>query len=103
MPILISKCFERVSQESAEEGEAEERGFKFEDETFSFRDLLSEMKKYVETSSYPCRSSDWLISYPDHDYRTGEEITYSLHFSNNNKSRMDKYWEKALRYRGFLK
>ncbi len=101
--IIVSKCYEVVTQESAEHGDASDRGFEYEDKSFSFRDLVSEMKEYSETSSSPASPDNWLISSPDHDYRTGEETSYSLHYNRDNKPRSAKYWEKAMRKVGLLK
>lgn len=101
--VIVNKCYEVVTQESAEQGEASDSGFEYEDQSFSFRDLVSEMKEYTETSSYPPRGDEWLISEPNHNYRTGEDTSYSLHYSRTNKPRSAKYWEKAMRKAGLLK
>ena len=101
--IIVNKCFEVTDDESASHGDAKDRGFEYEDQSFTFRDLVSEMRDYNETSGYPPRSSDWLISEASHNYRTGDETRYSLHFSRTNKPRAAKYWEKAMRKAGLLK
>lgn len=105
MPILLNKTYELITQESAEQGDAEDRGFEFEDQPFTFRELVDEMRNYSETSQYPINNVEWtwLTSEPDHDYRSGDETRYSLHYSRDNKPRSLKYWEKAMRKAGFLK
>lgn len=100
--IYISKTFERVTYESAEHGEAEETGFVFEDQAFTFRQLVDELREYIHTSSWPMRGSrhDWVTTESDQDYRTGDYTSYSLHFSHINKPQNDKYWAKALKLAG---
>lgn len=100
--ILISKTYEIVTYESAEHGEAEDHGFIFEDEAFTFSQLVHELREYTQTSSYPCRGSrhDWVTTESDQDYRTGDYTSYSLHFSHKNSPRAEKYWAKALKLAG---
>ena len=99
--LYISKTYERVTQESAEAGEAEEQGFVFQDEPFTFRELVEELRGYSHASSYPCKGSryDWTTteSYQD---MTGDYSSYSLHFSHINKPQNDKYWAKAIKLAG---
>jgi hypothetical protein len=101
--VIVSKCYEVVTQESAEQGGASDQGFEYEDQSFSFRDLISEMEEYNQTSDYPASPDSWLMSEPTHDYRTGEETIYSLHYNRDNNPRSAKYWEKAMRKVGLLK
>lgn len=100
--ILISKTYERVTEESAENGEAEETGFVFQDEPYSFRDLLDELRNYSHASSYPCRGSryDWTTTESYMDHISGDYVSYSLHFSHLNNPRAEKYWTKALKLAG---
>ena len=96
--MLISKTYEVVSYESAENGEAEECGFVFQDEKVTFRELVDLMKGHPNCSSVPFQNTnDWFSSYPEQDYKTGNETTTSIHFSRNNPARMEKYWMKAAR------
>lgn len=107
MPIFVSKCYEIITEESAENGEVEDSGFVFENCAFTFRELVEEMKNYSYSSSAPCRYNSWLISGSETDYQTGEEESYSLHPCLANGAAIDsrtaRYWEKALRAAGFLK
>ena len=100
--ILISKTYEIITEDSAEDGATEEAGFYFEDEPMTFRELIGEIHRggYCYTSSYPCygRAGDWLTTETDIDYQTGERTSYSLHFSHNNNPRLERYWRKALQY-----
>ena len=99
--ILVSKTYERVTEESSENGEAEETGFVFENEPFSFRELVSELKNYAHASSYPCNGSryDWTTT-ESFMYYKGASTSYSLHFSHKNVPLSEKYWRKALQISG---
>ncbi len=77
--------YEVVTPESAEEGDAEDRGWENEgSETYdSLEDILNDSdirnKSWVEWSdSNPDGKRSWLISEPDQDMRTGTETTYNL-------------------------
>ena len=103
--LLISKTYERVSDEGLEKGEVEEQGFVFQDEPYTFRELIDELRLYSHASSYPCRGSryDWLTTQSYQDFQSGDYTSYSLHFSHKNNPRAEKYWRKALQCAGFLK
>jgi hypothetical protein len=103
--ILISKTFERVTDESAANGDYEETGFVFQDEAFTFSQLVHELREYCHPSSYPFTGSarDWITTEPDVDYQTGDYTSYSLHFSHKNHPRAERYWRKALQCAGFVK
>lgn len=105
MPILINKTYELITQESSKNGSVAESGFEFEDQPFTFRELVNEMRNYSEASQSPINNVEWtwLTSEPDHDYKSGDEMRYSLHYSRDNKPRSLKYWEKAMRKVGLLK
>lgn len=98
MPILISQTFSRVTEESAQYGEADETGFNFENEPTSFRDLVELMREHPNASSYRndgnCKI--WLDSESEQDDFTDDYITTSIHFSRSNPERNKKYWRKAM-------
>lgn len=78
---LVNKTYEIVTPESAEQGDAEDRGFVFEDKKMSPEDLASEIRNenYSEWSSSD--KTGWITAYDeDGDFRTGERTNYSLHF-----------------------
>ena len=103
--ILISRTFEVVTPESAEEGEVAESGFLAESEFVTFRELVSLMESHPNPSCYPPSgdSGEWLSSYPSQDYRDCSETTESLHFSRENPPRMAKYWRKAMLAAGIIR
>ena len=105
--ILISKTFETYTPESTENGEAEEQGFIFEDEPYTFRELLRliQMEGFTQPSCSPATGNphEWLTTESEPDYSTGEESIYSLHFSHNNESRAAKYWRAAFKAANIIK
>ena len=82
--LRFSVCYEVITPESAEHGDAEERGFIVKD--VSLRDALENFnydRGYVEPSCYPI---DWEYPYTwfskpefNHNYITGATETRSLH------------------------
>lgn len=103
--ILVSKTFEIATEESAQDGEAAERGFVFEDCPFTFREPVREMEGFPECSCSPASgdTGEWLTSYAEQDFRTGAWESESIHFSRSNPARVAKYWHKAMKAAGILK
>ena len=103
--ILISRTFDVVTPESAEDGEAAESGFLVESESVTFRELVSLMRAHPNPSCYPARGEafEWLSSYPETDYRDASERTESLHFDQENPARRLKYWRKAMMAAGIIR
>jgi hypothetical protein len=103
--ILISRTFDVVTPESAEDGESAESGFITESEAVTFRELVSMMRDHPIASSSPCDGSrwDWLSSYPEEDFRDCSSRTESLHFDNSNPPSRDKYWRKAMVAAGIIR
>lgn len=95
----ISKTYQTITPESAEDGDFADSGFEFENVEYTFRELVGEMREYLETSSYPLSNGEndfWVSSgFETTDYATGEETSYSLHFDRSNPERLRKYWRKA--------
>jgi hypothetical protein len=102
--IRIHRTYAIVTPESAEDGEAADSGFLSENESVSFRELVSIMRDYcVPSCSRPSGSPrDWLSTHPSQDYRDCSETTESLHFSRQNSPRMAKYWRKAMVFAGII-
>lgn len=103
--IIISRTFEIVTPESAEDGESADSGFLAESESVTFRELVSLMESHpVPSNSHPEGSQwEWLSSYPETNYRDCSETTESLHFSRENPPRRLKYWRKAMRAAGIIR
>jgi len=105
--ILVSMTYQTFTPESIEDGEAAEQGFVFEDQPYTFRELLhlirSEGFNAVSCSPATGEPHEWLDTYTDTDYQTGEETINSLHFSHNNPDRAAKYWKAAFRAANLIK
>lgn len=103
--ILISKCYEVWDEDALECGETDDKGYEFEDVAYTFKELVFAIKSdgFTNTSDYPTTENSWLYTDMDVDYRTGEETTYSLHFSHNNPEKNRKYWKAALKAAGLMK
>lgn len=97
--INVCQTYEIVTYESAEHGEAEERGFHWKDKEHSFRELIELMESHPEASnSGKVDSNTWFSSYPESDFRTGDSESTAIHFSRSNPERNRKYWIKAADY-----
>ncbi len=98
--ILLSQTYETWDEDALECGDTDERGYDWEDVAYTFKELVDLIKRegFFVPSCSPANVSCWLSSHAEQDYCTGEETTYSLHFSHNNPEWKRKYWEKALRY-----
>lgn len=103
--ILISRTFDIVTPESAENGESADSNLLAESESVTFRELVSLMREHPVASCYPTRGEtyEWLSTYPSQDYRDCSETTESLHYSRENPPRMAKYWRKAMRAAGLIR
>lgn len=78
---IVSKTYEIVTPESAEEGDVEERGFEFENTKMTLAEVLYEVKDLG--SHVVQRDGSTRISLYGQgesvDYRTGDTTTYALH------------------------
>jgi hypothetical protein len=94
--ILISRTYETWTDDDLEAGDTDNRGFEFTDEPVTFRELVDMIGRegFFRPSCRPATGStfEWLETEPETDYRTGEQTTFALHFSNNNKPAAAKYW-----------
>lgn len=102
--IRVSKCYQTVTEESAENGECASQGFESEDVPYTFKELC-ELINGLSCSSMPSTGSisDWVETDPEQDYRTGEYTSYSYHYSRDNLPRTAKYWRLAFAHCGFTK
>jgi hypothetical protein len=101
-PMKFHQTFEVITEESAEIGDAEERGFDWEDMPYEFRELVHMLERtYVGAEPSSSRGvPDWITSYGDMDYRTGDYRNISLHPAND---RAKRWWPKALVAAGIIK
>ena len=77
----FSVTFETITPESAEDGEAEDRGFVVE--AVSLREAVEALEGlgcHVEADCYPVTAPRWFTAYSTReDYGTGETENRSLH------------------------
>lgn len=73
----------------------------------TFRELVDLIgsRGFFDPSCSPASGSrhEWLNTYPQQDYRTGDWERESIHFSPCNPLRLEKYWKKAMRAAGIIK
>ena len=105
--ILISKTYQTFTPESIESGEADDQGFVFQDEPYTFKELvrLIQYEGFHAASCSPAtgKTYEWLDNYTETDYQTGEETVYSLHYSHRNAPRAAKYWAAAFKAANIIK
>lgn len=106
MPIILSQTFEIVTDESAANGDAKERGFDFENVAYSFKEtveLITSEGFTVRSDTFP-GAPRWLSTEVIQDrafFEDGEHRTLSLHPGDD--ARSQRYWEKACRAAGLVK
>lgn len=73
-------------------------------ETVSLRELISKMREYPHSSCYPSSGAtyEWLSRH-ETDYRTGADVTESIHYSRDNPARNARYWRIAMKAAGIAK
>lgn len=83
----FSITYETITPESAEDGEAADMGFVYED--LGFREAFQRIDyaggySNCEASEYPVRSPRWLTFYSiEEDFSTGEVTNWSLHIPDH--------------------
>ena len=95
--IRLTQTYEIVTPESAECGEADERGFDFQDEPHTFRETVAMIERF--SLSMPSDSHGvprWITGQEEQDYRTGAWRSESLHPGRDSQSQ--RYWAKAIQY-----
>jgi hypothetical protein len=76
--------YERVTEESAEHGEAEETGFELKGVSLrKAYDFLRWNGDHCEPSDNALGPHSWLTFYGEQDFRDGSHTNYGLHFPRN--------------------
>ena len=83
----FSVTYEIVTEESAAEGDAAERGYEVEDGTlreavralFGTRTNLVDGIESISTDSWPCRDPRWITVTNGMEFETGDNESRSLH------------------------
>lgn len=99
--ILLSKTYEVITPESAEAGDAEERGFVFERQEFEHEEVVR-MLKGTSPSSFPivCGEHTWFTSYGEQDVQ-GNVKNESIHFCRDQPPAALERWIAAIEEAGF--
>lgn len=102
MPIILSQTFEVVTPESAEQGEAAERGYNWQDVPHSFKEVVD----LIQDGGFSNPDSShgvprWLSDNGEPDIESGAVETKSIHPGLD--ARSQRYWVKAVRAAGLLK
>ncbi len=98
--ILVNRFFEVVTEESAADGDAAERGTISVDEPMSFRELVDALKG-GESSCYPSQgfTFEWITQDCGETrewFERGERRSESIHFSRTNPDHKARYWRLAM-------
>jgi hypothetical protein len=98
--ILINRTYEIVTEESAEHGDAAERGFISQDEPYAFRELVDALRN-GEPSCYPTQgfTFEWVTvdcGETREFFERGERRTEYIHFSRSNTPHAARYWRLAM-------
>jgi len=106
--ILVSRTYSEITPESSADGDFSDQGFIHEKEPFTFRDLVSTLRRdgFTHSSCYPPRGGafEWAQTpFSVTDYGTMTERQECLHFSRSNPPQKLKYWQKAFRAAGIIK
>lgn len=100
--ITLSQTYQIVTEESAENGEAAETGFRWEGSAHGFRETVELIRDggFIHPSDFP-GVPRWLTTESEHDMHTGEHVSESLHPGAD--ARSQRYWAKACRAAGVCK
>lgn len=79
MYFLVSKTFEVVTEESAEQGDIADHGFVYEDEVLTLKELIYELRSCSYLSSSVVDRFTWASTEPELNYRSGESRQTSIH------------------------
>lgn len=100
--LLISKTYEIITEESAENGEAEESGFVWENSPCEFREVVRYLEG-AEPSQSPITNvaQVWFTHYGEQEYITGDYENVSYFYSKQNPPKNLKHWKAAIIAAGF--
>ena len=98
--ITYSITYEVISDESAEHGEAEERGFEVEKEKCSFRELVDMLENHPHPSCSDIKQATWFTSEEEVCMWSGNTKLTSIHIGADPVSQ--RAWRRALKHLGRL-
>ncbi|CAB3739946.1 hypothetical protein LMG22037_06344 [Paraburkholderia phenoliruptrix] len=101
-PMRFNQTYGVVTDESAEQGDFAERGYDWENEPMTFRDLVQLLTRDYRGAE-PSESHGvprWITAHGEQDVVDGSYREISLHPAN---SRAERWWSRALRYAGVVR
>lgn len=100
--IKLSQTYEIVTEESAENGEAAEAGYDWEDAEHTFKEAVDLIRNggFIHPSDSH-GVPRWLTSEAEQDMHTGSYESKSLHPARDAQSQ--RYWVKACKAAGIVK
>ncbi|MCE4547844.1 MULTISPECIES: hypothetical protein [Caballeronia] len=97
-PMTFHQTYEVVTDDSAEQGEAEETGFDWQDEPHTFSELVHRLRRdYI--GAVPQRGCSCITADGDREYVDGSTRNISLHPGNE---RAKRWLPKALKAAGLV-
>lgn len=96
LTFTVNKTYEIITPESAEEGDAAERGYDLEDEAMDLRELMNELERCSELSDSHVHARTWATCYGSPDMHTGEYRNESIHISAINGKKPTTHQLKRL-------
>lgn len=97
--ILLSCTYSVITDESAEHGESEESGFKWE----NVEHTIDEVVKLIRGAQPSCSDAlqGWFIHVGERDYVDGTITEESIHFCRGQSEEAFAAWKKAIQLAGF--
>jgi hypothetical protein len=98
----FNQTYAVITDESAEEGDAAEQGFDWQDESMTFRELVERIQRDY-SGAEPSQSNgvpSWITAHGDRDYTDGTFRDIALHPAN---TRAKRWWGRALVCAGVIK
>lgn len=98
----FNQTYTVITDESAEEGDAAEQGFDWQDESMTFRELVQRIQRDYRGAE-PSESHgvpSWITAHGERDFIDGTFRDIALHPAN---SRANRWWGRALVCAGIIK
>ena len=98
--ITYSITYEIITEESAQYGEAEERGFEVKEEKCDFRELVEMLETHPHPSCSDIKQARWFTSEEEVCMWSGDTKLTSIHIGEDAVSK--RAWRRALKHLGRL-
>jgi len=102
MKFKVSKTYETWSESDIDACDTDNRGFEYENQEFTFSELVREFDWGGALEASVCPWDDtqryaWIYSSESQNFQTGERTSYAWHLSRDQQSDelCLKYWKRA--------